>query len=143
MKKATVKKTLIWSASILLFFVLVLAVHIYVVTRPKTISPYSRTMARIDLHQPVTQLQADSIKAWMNGQKGVIDSYISVKSDKAIFLFYTTRTTGNQVVKDFKDQFRFDNAVRFLPAAADYEKSCPIVAVAYTEKIARFFRHIF
>ena len=143
MKKNSIKRTLIWGGAIFAFLVLVLAVHIYVVTRPKVISPYSRTMARIDLHRPITQDDAANITAWLRQQKGVENAYVSPKSDKAIFLFFTAQTTGNKVVEDFKDQMHYDSAVRFLPKAGDYEKSCPVVAVAYTEKIAKFFRHIF
>lgn len=139
MKKRTIKRTLLWSVSLFTFLVLVLAVHIYVVTRPKVISPYSKTMVRIDLHQPIDQAQADNMRFWFNRQKGVVDSYVSVKSDKALFLFFTTQNTGNKVVADFKTQFHFDNAQRFLPAASDYEKSCPVAGVS---EITKFFQHI-
>jgi len=146
MKHATIKKILIWSGGTFAFLVLVLAIHIYVVTRPKLvkpISPNSRTMARIDLHQAITQDDANKITAWLFQQKGVEHVYVSTKSDKALFLFFTTQTTGNKVVQDFKDQMHYENAVRYLPTTDDYAKGCPVVAVAYTEKIAHFFRHIF
>jgi hypothetical protein len=146
MNKVTIKKTLIWSGSVFLFLVLVLCVHIYVVTRPKPIkpiSPYSRTMVRIDMHQPITQKDADTIYAWLVKQKGMDKAYVNLKSDKVLFLFYTDQNTGNDIVKGFKENFHYDSAHRYMPTVADIQSGCPVVAVAYTEKIAKFFGHIF
>lgn len=143
MKPRTIKKTLIWSGSVFAFLVLVLAVHIYWVTRPKPISPYSRTMVRIDMHQPIDQKDADTIYAWLVKQKGMDKAYVNLKSDKVLFLFFTTQNTGNNIVQGFKQQLHYDSAERYLPTTADYQSACPVVAVAYTEKIATFFRHIF
>jgi hypothetical protein len=143
MKKSTIKRTLLWSVSVFLFLVLVLAVHIYVVTRPKVISPYSRTMVRIDMHQPINQHDADTIYSWLVKQKGMDKAYVNLKADKVFFLFFTTQNKGSDIVQNFKEQLHYDSAQRYMPTSAEYQTSCPVVAVQYTDKIARFFRHIF
>jgi len=54
-----------------LFLVLVLAVHIYWVTRPKAPDANTKIMARIDIKQPITQADADKITTWLYQQKGI------------------------------------------------------------------------
>jgi hypothetical protein len=137
------KKPLIWAGSIFAFLVLVLAVHIYVVTRPKVISPYSRTMVRIDLHQPIVQADADTIYAWLVKQKGIDKAFVSIKSDKVFFLFFTTQNTGNAIVNAFKQDLPYKSAQRFLPTGTDYLSGCPVVPAALTARIGNWFREHF
>jgi hypothetical protein len=129
------KKTLLWVGGCFAFLVLVLAVHIYWVTRPKHISPYSRTLVRIDMHQPMAQADADKIYAWLVRQKGIDKAYVNLKSDKVFFLFFTTQNNGNAIVADFKDQLHYSSAQRYLPTADDYASGCPVVP--------RFIQHLF
>lgn len=64
MKKRTLlKKALIVCGSIFLLLIMVLAVHIYMVTRPKAPDAHTIVMARLDIHETVNNTDADKITA--------------------------------------------------------------------------------
>ena len=69
MKKNVLKKILIVSGSVFLLLATVLAVHIYLVTRPKPVDPSLFAMARIDFKQEINQEDAVKITNWFNKQE--------------------------------------------------------------------------
>ena len=141
MRTKTIKKIVLSSLSVFLFLVVVLAVHIYWVYRPKAPGPDSKTMARIDIRQPITQDDADKISAWLYHQKGVDHVLVNPESRIAVFTFFPIKTTGDQIVKNFKSSFHI-KADRFIPTEADLASSCPVAKTSITYKVYKFIEHI-
>lgn len=141
MKTKTIKKIALWSIGTFVFLVLVLAVHIYWVYRPKAPDAYTRVMARIDIKQPISQDQANQINTWMYHQKGIDHVLVNPQTRIVIFTFFPVKTSGNEVVKNFRSTFHL-NAQRFMPTENDLASSCPVAGVSFTYKIYKFIDHI-
>jgi hypothetical protein len=130
MKKISWRKLLLGALSIFLFLVLVLSVHIYFVTRPKSPDEHTRIMARIDIRQDINEDDAGKITAWLYQQKGIDHVLVNPRSAIVIFTFFPVKATANQIVKDFKLNFPY-KADRFVPSAADLQGGCPYSAHSY------------
>lgn len=141
MKTKTIKKIALWSLGTLGFLVLVLAAHIYWVYRPKAPDAYTRVMARIDIKQPINQDQANQINTWMYHQKGIDHVLVNPQNRIVIFTFFPIKTSGNEVVKNFKSAFHL-NAERFIPTEADLASSCPVAGASFAYKVYKFIDHI-
>lgn len=140
MKKRKIKKFLLYTFSTLLFLVLALAVHIYMVYRPK-ITQNTRVMARIDIKQPITQDDANKISAFMAHEKGVDHYLVNPQTSIVVFTFAPVTNTGNQIVNDFKTNFKY-KAERFMPSAENLMHSCPVAASSFTYKIYKAISQI-
>ena len=55
MSNIKLKKILITTVSAVLLLIITLAVHIYMVSRPKAPDAFTMAMARIDIKQPINQ----------------------------------------------------------------------------------------
>jgi hypothetical protein len=142
MNKKSIKKILLYAASILGFLILVLAVHIYIVTRPKAPDAHTRIMARIDIKQPITQDEAGKITAWLYQQKGVDRVLVNPTTDIAIFTFFPIQTNANLILSHFKSSFHLQ-ADRYLPSAEAMQGGCPVASTSATYKVYSFIKHIF
>jgi hypothetical protein len=140
MKKRAINKMLLYTFSTLLFMVLALAAHIYMVYRPK-VTPDTRVMARIDIKQPITQTDADKISAWLAHEKGVDHYLVNPQTSIVIFTFAPGKNSGSQIVDDFNSNFNY-KADRFLPTAENLEHSCPVAASSFTYKIYKAISQI-
>src|ERR1700743_3275276 len=80
---------------------IVLAVHIYMVTRPPHIDPRTRNMARIDLHQPIGREDSARIRTWLLRQKGVDRVMVTPRWSTAVFTFMPF-TNVNRIVQALK-----------------------------------------
>ena len=103
----------------------VLAVHIYLATRPH-IDARTRYMARIDLHQPIDQTDAERIKTWLLQQKGVDRVQVNPQWSNAVFT-YVPYTDVNGIVQGLKISLPYRNAVRYLPAKEKMKGRCPVM----------------
>lgn len=129
--------------SVFVLLVMVLAVHIYIMTRPKAPGPNTRAMARIDIKQPITQDDADKITTWLYQQKGVDHVLVNPKTDIVIFTFFPARTNANLIVGNFKSNFSY-KADRFMPTEAQMSAGCPAMSTSsVTYKVYDFFKHHF
>ena len=138
--KNKLKKIIVWSVSITAFLAIVLAIHIYVVTRPK-VNAQTVVMARMDIKQSLTQDDAAKIANWLYQQKGVNHVLVNPKTDIVIFTFYPLKTSANQVVSDFNSNLNY-KAARFMPTEAQVDASCPAVnSMAF--KVSKFFQKLF
>ena len=142
MKRKTIKKIVLGIVGVFLFLVLVLGIHIYIVTRPKAPDEHTRIMARIDIKQPLTQTDADRITNWLFQQKGIDHVLVNPKTAIVVFTFFPIKTSGNQIVKDFKSAFSY-KADRYIPTEAEMQGGCPVASTSSTYKIVRFIKHIF
>ena len=120
----------------------VLAIHIYWVTRPQPISPNKIVMARIDIKNPLNQKDADKIQTWLYQQKGVNHVLVNPKSQIAIFTFYPAKVSGDQIVHNFQTSFNYD-AKRFVPTQQELDNSCPALPTSVTQEISSFVKHTF
>jgi hypothetical protein len=125
MKKISLKKILLGTVSIFLLLAFILAVHIYIVTRPKAPDEHTRIMARIDIRQDINQDDSSKITTWLYQQKGIDHVLVNPKSDIVIFTFFPVKTTADRIVRDFKSNFNY-KAERFVPSAADLHSGCPV-----------------
>ena len=123
--------------------VAVLAVHIYLALRPKTITPGLREMARIDVHQPMTDDDATAITTWLYKEKGVDHVLVNPKTQKVIFTYFPYRNSAQQIASDFKASLPY-KADQVMPTEEQMASGgCPVAAVNFSLKVRRFFRHIF
>jgi len=129
-------------SAVFVLLTLLLAVHIYVVTRPHA-DARARAMARIDLHQPISKTDADSITAWLYRQKGVDRVLVNPKSAIAVFTFAPVVVNANQIVRAFKANLPYGRAERYLPAGAQLKRGCPMTATPVTNKIYTFLKQLF
>jgi len=140
MKNRAIKKILLYTFSTLLMLVLVLAVHIYMVYRPK-VTPNTRVMVRIDVKQPLTQDDANKISAFMAHEKGVDHYLVNPETRIVVFTFAPVKNTGDQIVNDFKANFNY-KAERFMPSTENLKHSCPVAASSYGYKIYKLISQI-
>jgi len=141
MKTKTIKKIALYSLAGFLFLVGVLAFHIWWVYRPKAPDANSRTMARIDIKQAISPDDANKITAWMYHQKGIDHVLVNPHTQIVVFTFAPIKTSGNEIVKNFKANFHF-KADRFVPTQADLAGSCPVAATSFAYKAYKFIEHI-
>ena len=142
MTKKGVRKILLGITGVFMFLVLVLAVHIYMVTRPKAPGPNTRIMARIDIKQPITQPDADKITNWLYKEKGIDHVLVNPKTSIVVFTFFPVKNSGNQITQDFKSAFNYD-AVRYVPTEAELQGGCPVASTSSSYKIYKFIKNIF
>ncbi|MEO6843557.1 MAG: hypothetical protein ABI184_00210 [Ginsengibacter sp.] len=138
------KSKKIFSRIMMVFGILtiVLAIHIYWVTRPKATNPHKIIMARIDIKNSLNQQDADSIKTWLYQQKGVYHVLVNPKTQIAIFTFYPAKVSGDQIVNKFHTAFNY-NAKRYIPTEEEIANSCPALPESITQKISSFVKQNF
>ena len=122
------------------FLTIVLAIHIYWVTRPKAPDPHTIVMARIDIKNPLNQADVAKIKTWLYQQKGVDHVVVNPKTQIAIFTFYPAKTSGDQIVNKFQTSLNYD-AKRYVPTKEEIANGCPALPPTVTEKISAFIKH--
>ena len=128
--KKKLKKITIGTVSVLLLLTVVLAIHIYIVTRPKAPDASTKAMARIDIKQHLTQEDAAKITAWLyHQQKGIDHVLVNAQSDIAIFTFYPVKTNANKIVSDFKATFNYQ-ADRYVPTQEALAGGCPVASTS-------------
>jgi hypothetical protein len=123
MKKRTWKRIGLTVLSLFVLGLIVLAIHIYVVTRPG-VDARTRIMARIDIRQAIDGQDAEKITAWLYRQKGVDHVLVNPQSDIVIFTFAPMQNSAGRIVQDFKNSLPY-KAERYLPAKEEMKGGCP------------------
>lgn len=141
MTKKTSKKVFIGTMSFFVFLTIVLAIHIYIVTRPK-FDQHTIVMARINIKNSLTQADADKITHWLYQQRGIDHVLVNSKTNIVIFTYFPVKTTGDQVVNNFKSSFDYD-AYRYVPPQAEMQNGCPVASNSVTKKVYTYIKHIF
>lgn len=124
-----------------LFFSVVLAVHIYWVTRPR-VDKNTRVMARIDIHQSISKSDAEKVTAWLYQQQGVDHVLVNPGTEIAVFTFSPMIANGNDIASKFAADFNYPYAKRFIPTASQLQGSCPMTS-SFTYKISSYFKKLF
>jgi hypothetical protein len=125
MQKRTWRRIALAALGLFMLGMIVLAIHIYVVTRPR-VDTNTRVMVRIDLGQDIGQADADRITAWLYQQKGVDHVLVSPQSDIAIFTFAPVMNNANRIVGDLRAQTSYRRALRYMPSKKEMQGSCPV-----------------
>lgn len=135
-KSKKIFKCIIWVFGIL---TIVLVIHIYWVTKPKVPDSHTIVMARIDIKNSLNQEDANKIKIWLYQQKGIDHVVVNTKTQIAIFTFYPTKTSADQIVRNFKTSFNYD-IKRFVPTKEEIANGCPALPPSVTQKISSFIK---
>lgn len=141
MQKRKWKKIAFWSTSVFVGLVVILAIHIWWVMKPR-IDSGTRVMARIDLGQQIDRQDASTIQAWLYCRQGVKYVLVNPASQIAVFSYSPLENDANRIVADFKAQTRYRNAVRHLPPADANSSGCPVAATSFTYKVYAFMKRV-
>ncbi|MBN8851018.1 MAG: hypothetical protein J0H07_04090 [Sphingobacteriales bacterium] len=142
MKKRRIIKILLWTGTVTLGLVLALAIHIYIVMRPKAPDANTRVMARIDIHQPLTDTESDRITAWLYRQKGVDHVMCNPGTSIVVFTYSPLQANANKIVASFKTDLNYPKSVRYIPTEKDLQGSCPVASSSAMYKISTSIKHL-
>ncbi|MGC4036150.1 MAG: hypothetical protein QM764_09325 [Chitinophagaceae bacterium] len=140
MKKAVLKRILLWSGSIFLLLIAILAIHIYIVTRPKAPDAHTIVMARIDFKQVINEDDAAKVTNWLYAQNGVDHATCNAKTKIAVFTFHPIKMTGDEIMKKFRTELNY-NAIRYIPTADEMKNGCPVATTSAVYKIYNYFKN--
>lgn len=139
MKTSLLKRTLKWTVLTLFFLIAVLAVHIYVVTKPR-VDAGTRVMARIDIHQPVSREQAAALTAWLYGQQGVDHVLCNAATSIVVFTYSPIKANGDEIARRFAASLNYPRAVRYVPTEKELKGGCPVASTSILYKAYALFR---
>jgi hypothetical protein len=142
MQKRKWKKIAITAGSVLVLGIVVLAVHIWWVMKPR-IDATTRIMARIDIHQPILPAEADRITAWLYKQKGVDHVLVNPKVDIAVFTYSPLQNNANVITQQFRQELAYSSAARVMPSETEMASGCPVASTSFAYKAYKFLSHIF
>jgi hypothetical protein len=137
MKNNKVKRFLVIISGIFLILCMVLAVHIYLVTRPKQVDKQTISMARFDIKNKLDSQDSAKILTWLYSQQGVNHVLVNPHSQIAVFTYYPSKASPDQIAINFRASSGYD-AVRYLPTKEELEKGCPILPDDITHRITSF-----
>ncbi len=135
------KKILKGTGMFLILSTAVLALHIYIVTRPKAPTEHTRVMARIDIKQPINQADADKITTWLYSQKGIDHVLVNPQTNIVVFTYYPVKTNADKITAGFISSFNY-KAQRITASKDDLASGCPVSNTSFTYKVYNFFRNI-
>lgn len=135
------KKILIWSGSVLGILTLVLAIHIYLVTRPKAPDAFTRIMARIDIKKSINSKDAADITTWMYQQQGIDRVLCNPGSGILVYTYAPVKTNQERLFSSFRSHFSLP-AERIIPTEAELQTGCPVKPSSVSYKIYAFLKKI-
>lgn len=141
MKRTTVKKILSYSLAVFAALVVILAVHIYMVTRPGKADNKTVALARLDFKQDITEADAANIGAWLSKQPGVERYSCNTRNRIMVFSFRPAIVSADGIATYIQCKLNY-KVVRYMPSAAELKSGCPVAATSFTYKAYNFFSHI-
>ncbi|HEU4574569.1 MAG TPA: hypothetical protein VFS36_06165 [Chitinophagaceae bacterium] len=142
MKKKRLKKIIAWSLGITGLLILVLAVHIYIVTRPGKPDATTISMARIDIQPGGPAPDSVKILQWLYSQQGVSHVLYNPAARIAVFTYYPAQVSADSITNHFKHELSL-NAGRVIATEKDLQNGCPVAATSFTYKAYQFFKNHF
>ncbi|WP_373494115.1 heavy metal-associated domain-containing protein [Aquiflexum sp.] len=125
------------------FLVAVLAVHIYMVTKPKAGAISSLTLSRIDFPERFDSLQGVAIKEHIAKMEGVKDVRVNFSNSHIICLYDRKEFSGSDLVDRINFHFS-ESAQLFQPSEEMLAQSCPAIDKnSITYKLGAFFQKSF
>ena len=142
MNTKKIKEILIGTISVMGLLIAILAIHIYLVTRPKAPDAYTIAMARIDLKQNIDEQDNKKISDWLSQQDGIDHVLVNTKTQIAVFTFYPAKTSADKIVSNFKRSLTY-KADRFIPTEAQLKSGCPINSNSPGYIVSKYLKQIF
>ncbi|MDE3235555.1 MAG: hypothetical protein KGO81_06330 [Bacteroidota bacterium] len=140
-RKKQIKKIALISLSTFLVLVLTLAIHIYMVTRPK-VDASTIVMARADFHQNMQAADAEKVTAWLYAQQGVTHVLCNPATRIAVFTFYPVKADANAIIRKMGTELNY-NVSRNMPTQEEMQGGCPVKPNSYTARVYGYFKNIF
>jgi hypothetical protein len=137
------KKFIIGVIGIFAFLVLVLAVHIYQVSRPKEGRIPNIAMSRIDFPKGIDSLGAVMIQTHFSKLEGIKDLRINADSGHVVCLYDNKIWQASDLVDKINFNFSL-SAELYRPSADMLSQSCPVIdKSSLTYKLGTFFQKSF
>ena len=126
-----------------IFLVGILAVHIYMVTKPKAGSISSLTLSRIDFPQKLDSLQGLEIKDHLVKMEGIKDVRLNFSNSHMVCLYDRKELSGSDLVSKINFHFA-QSAQLYQPSEEMLSQSCPAIDKnSITYKLGEFFQKSF
>lgn len=142
MKKRNIKKLVLGTLGITLLLVVVLAVHIYMVTRPKPATASTVAMARIDFKQTINDADASKVAQWLYQQKGVDHVLINAQTKIGVFTFYPVKANATTIINNLQSNLHY-SVQRYIPTAEEMKGGCPVASNSLAYKFSSFIQKVF
>jgi hypothetical protein len=127
------------SGIVFLLLVVALAVHIYIVTRPKPLDKTQLAIARIDFKQSISPKDSLSITEWLYQQKGVQYVLCNPTSSITVFGFYPAQINANDVVTSLTKTLHYQ-AQRHIPTTEELNSGCPIIVATTGAQLYNYLK---
>ena len=137
-----IKRILIGLGVLVFILSAVLAVHIYIVTRPKPLDPKTLVLARVDFPEKISRETKNQIMTFLYSQQSVDHVLINEESYSALFSFYPARVNGNALVMAM-NRVIGTNGSRYLPTEKEMMEGCPMNQESFAMKAYKGFARIF
>lgn len=142
MKRKLITKILAYSGALLLLLTGVLAIHIYLVTRPKAPDANTRIMARIDIRKDINAAEAARVTAWLYEQPGVDRVLCNEAADIVVFTYSPLRTNADRVTDELGRKLQLP-VERIKPSAAEMRSGCPVPNGSRGYKLMAYLKQVF
>lgn len=142
MSKKIIKRVVLGILSFIALMFIVLAVHIYMVTRPKAPDAHTLIMARIDIKKDIDSTDAQKITQWMYTQKGIDHVLCNPQTNIVIFTYHPILNTADHIISGFQKEMKYP-ADRYMPSAEELQKGCPVASNSFSYKMATYLKKIF
>ncbi|RFM30104.1 hypothetical protein [Deminuibacter soli] len=141
MPKLNFRKIALTTVAVFAGLVLLLAVHLYMVTRPQAPDVHTRIMARVDFAANVGAAQGDTVTAFLYSQPGVDHVLFNPVTHIAIFTFAPIQTSATAIIARLQQTLPY-KAKRIQPSEEEMAAGCPVASNTATSRVLRFFRHL-
>lgn len=142
MPKKKIKKIIFASVSVLVGMLLLLCIHLYIVTRPKSPDINTRVMARIDFIDSLSASQSAIVTEWLYRQKGIDHALYNPISHILVFTFSPLHNDANRITSTMQQTFPDYKLARVMPSDAEMAAGCPVASNEISAKVLRFFRRL-
>ncbi|TAJ51919.1 MAG: hypothetical protein EPO58_12185 [Chitinophagaceae bacterium] len=142
MKRKLITKFLAYCGATLLLLTGLLAIHIYLVTRPKAPDAGTRIMARIDIRKDINAAEAARVTAWLYQQPGVDRVLCNEASDIVVFTYSPLQTNAYQLTGDLGRKLQLP-VERIKPSAAEMKSGCPVPNGSRGYKLMAYLKQVF
>jgi len=142
MAKKKLKKIALASIFVLLGMLLLLCIHLYIVTRPKSPDINTRVMARIDFTDSLSNKQSAAVTEWLYKQQGIDHVLYNPISHILVFTFSPLYNDANRITASMQQTFSTYKLTRVMPTDAEMAVGCPVASNEISAKVIHFFKSL-
>lgn len=142
--KKAIKWTIIGALSTFTLLSLILAIHIYEVTRDKQV-PHNASLelGRIDFISSIDSVQAQEIKSMTYRINGVQHVYFNYADNIMVYGFNSYLTNATKVYDQLKEQVAFEGDL-YRVSEEQMASSCPVIdKSSITGRMGKAFESLF